>query len=127
MRGVTADLVGGHEEAGDDAEGPEGEEGGGEGDLLDGGAARAPYGPADEVVLVGDGEGVVHVGHAGPGLARVSRGGFACGSSSQVGGGLVRGGRCSAGERGEKRDRLGGSLAEADLDWIGRERRVNPL
>ena len=68
VRGVTADLVGGHEEAGDDAEGPEGEEGGGEGDLLDGGAARAPYGPADEVVLVGDGEGVVHVGHAGPGL-----------------------------------------------------------
>lgn len=63
MRAVAADLVGGHEEAGDDAEGAEGEEGGGEGDLLDGGAARAADGPADEVVLVGDGEGVVHVGH----------------------------------------------------------------
>ena len=64
MRAVPSDLVGGHEEAPDGAEHPEGEERGGEGDLLDGRAARAPDGAADEVVLVGDGEGVVHVHHA---------------------------------------------------------------
>jgi hypothetical protein len=63
VRAVPSDAVGGHDQSADDAERAEGEERGGEGDLLDGRPARAPDGAADEVVVVGDGEGVVHVRH----------------------------------------------------------------
>jgi hypothetical protein len=70
VRAVPSDAVGGHEQAGDDAERPEGEERGGEGDLLDGRAARAPDGAADEVVVVGDGESVVDVRHGNETLER---------------------------------------------------------
>lgn len=66
VRAVAADVVGGHEDATDGAERAEREERGREGDLLDGRAAGAPHGAADEVVLVGDGEGVVHVRHSSP-------------------------------------------------------------
>lgn len=63
MRAVPSDAVGGHEQAGDDAERPEGKERSGEGDLLDGRAPRPSDGAADEVVVVGDGEGMVDVRH----------------------------------------------------------------
>ena len=65
MGAVAADLVRGHEGSRDDAEDAEREERRGECDLLDGRAARAPDRAADQVVVVGDGEGVVHVRHAG--------------------------------------------------------------
>ena len=64
MGAVAADLVRGHEGSRDDAEDAEREERRGERDLLDGRAPRAPDRAADQVVVVGDGEGVVHVRHA---------------------------------------------------------------
>lgn len=69
VRAVPSDAVGSHDEPADGAERPEGEQRGGEGDLLDGRPARAPDCAADEVVLVRDGEGVVHVRHAPRGAA----------------------------------------------------------
>ena len=85
MGAVAADLVRGHEGSRDDAEDAEREERRGERDLLDGRAPRAPDRAADQVVVVGDGEGVVHVRHACGsrgrrwGLASPARGG--CGSA----------------------------------------------
>jgi hypothetical protein len=61
---VPSDAVGGCYQSAYDAERPEGKERSDEGDFLDGHPARVPDGAAaDEVVIVGDGEGVVR----GPG------------------------------------------------------------
>ena len=64
MGAVAADLVRGHEGSGDDTDDAEGEERGGKGDFLDWRATRASHRAADQVVVLGDGEGVVHVRHS---------------------------------------------------------------
>ena len=64
MGAVAADLVRGHEGSGDDAEDAEREERGGKGNFLDWRATQASHRAADQVVVVGDGEGVVHVRHS---------------------------------------------------------------
>ncbi|RWW79458.1 hypothetical protein BHE74_00012237 [Ensete ventricosum] len=68
MGSIAADAVGGHDGTDDDCEGAEDEEGHREGDLLDG--RTVPDGVAGvahhDVLLIGDGEGVVDVRHRRP-------------------------------------------------------------